>query len=204
MRYIFITTLLATTMLASPVLAQTVTATQSTTVQANTNLKAYNSLSPGNQMIARALFSTQVSSSTSASTKPLTLNQIATMKESGKGWAEIFEGMKAQGRLQDKTLGQVVSRYNRLQRVNASEITKIEESNQTSIKDKSRGDLDDRDVEGSLRSTLPNNPEPRSSSSGSVQGNVGNSFSVGHGAGSRGPGGGLGGGGRVGVGLGRR
>ena len=84
---------------------------------------AYEQLSPGNQKIARALFDAQVKPSTTTapttsrtsgtSTKPLTLDQIAAMKQSGQGWGQVFQSLKAQGLVQDKNLGQVVSRANR-------------------------------------------------------------------------------------------
>lgn len=67
---------------------------------------AYASLSPGNQKIARALFEAQT-------TKPLTLDEIAAKKQSGQGWGKVFQDMKAQGLVQEKNLGQVVSRYHR-------------------------------------------------------------------------------------------
>lgn len=69
---------------------------------------AYESLSPGNQKIARALFEAQ---KTGGSTKPLTLDQIAAQKQ-GEGWGEVFKQMKSQGLVEDKNLGQVVSEYN--------------------------------------------------------------------------------------------
>ena len=65
---------------------------------------AYASLSPGNQKIARALFEAQT-------TRPLTLDQIAAKKQSGQGWGKVFQDMKAQGLVQEKNLGQVVSRH---------------------------------------------------------------------------------------------
>ena len=83
---------------------------------------AYEQLSTGNQKIARALFDAQVKPSTttapttsktsSTTTKPLTLDQIAAMKQSGQGWGQVFQSLKAQGLVQDKNLGQVVSRAN--------------------------------------------------------------------------------------------
>lgn len=66
---------------------------------------AYASLSPGNQQIARALFEAQT-------TRLLTLDQIAARKQSGGGgWGKVFDHMKARGLVQEKNLGQVVSRY---------------------------------------------------------------------------------------------
>ncbi len=75
---------------------------------------AYASLSPGNQNIARALFEAQQTSSGGTTiNKPLTLDQIAAKKQSGQGWGKVFKDMKAQGLVQEKNLGQVVSRYHR-------------------------------------------------------------------------------------------
>jgi len=70
---------------------------------------AFESLSPGNQKIALAIFDSEQRVGPSASTKPLSLDQIAQMKQSGKGWGEIFNGMKSQGLVQDRNLGQAVS-----------------------------------------------------------------------------------------------
>jgi hypothetical protein len=85
---------------------------------------AYEQLSPGNQKIARALFDAQVKPSTTTAptttrtsgttTKPLTLDQIAAMKQSGQGWGQVFQSLKAQGLVQEKNLGQVVSRANHM------------------------------------------------------------------------------------------
>jgi hypothetical protein len=86
---------------------------------------AYTKLSPGNAKIARALFEAQVTNTTPTSRRPsttgdtaaaaapksLTLDQIAAMKQSGQSWGRVFETLKAQGLVQDKSLGQVVSRY---------------------------------------------------------------------------------------------
>ena len=82
---------------------------------------AYEKLSTGNAKIARALYDAQVSNTTSGSTtttgggtttsRTLTLDQIAAMKQSGQGWGQVFQTMKAQGLVVDKNLGQVVSRY---------------------------------------------------------------------------------------------
>jgi len=72
---------------------------------------AFESLSPGNQKIARAIFDSELRAGPSASTK--SLDQIAEMKQSGKGWGEVFKGMKSQGLVQDRNLGQAVSRMRR-------------------------------------------------------------------------------------------
>jgi hypothetical protein len=94
---------------ASPASAQTVTVEG-----------AYAKLSPGNAKIARALFEAQVTNTMPSPTsmtaagpapKSLTVDQIAAMKQNGQGWGQVFQSMKGQGRLTDKNLGQVVSRY---------------------------------------------------------------------------------------------
>lgn len=73
---------------------------------------AYESLAPGEQKIARALYDAQLArGSTTAQT--LTLDDIAARKQSGQGWGRIFRDMRAQGLVQEKNLGQVVSRYQR-------------------------------------------------------------------------------------------
>src|SRR5438874_2115415 len=99
---------------------------------------AYLKLSPGNQKVARALFEAQNTSPTPTPTKsgsktapapassaaagsangpkPLTLDQIAAMKQSGTGWEQVFRQMRAQGLVADKNIGQVVTRYNQSSR----------------------------------------------------------------------------------------
>jgi hypothetical protein len=77
---------------------------------------AFASLSPGGQKIARALFEAQRPAGTTTTAKPLTLEEIAARKQAGEGWGRVFKDMKAQGLVQDKTLGQVVSRHYRAPR----------------------------------------------------------------------------------------
>ena len=120
MRYIFITALLATTMLASPVLAQQ---------------GAFNSLSPGNQKIAQALFNAEVENPPSPGTTPLTLDQIAAMKENGNSWGKIFRDMKAQGLVQERNLGEAVSAGARLQRGNSARRNEITKRDRDSLKE---------------------------------------------------------------------
>ena len=101
---------------------------------------AYSRLSAGNQKIALALFDAQqahvmpsssgattggapnsngatapapATATTTPAAKPMTLDQIAAQKQSGHGWGEIFQTMRDQGLVQEKNLGQVVSRYQR-------------------------------------------------------------------------------------------
>ncbi len=89
-------------------------AAQTTTTQPS---GAFDRLSPGNQKIARALFEAQPApeSRTAGATTPTpwTLDEIAAHKQSGQGWGNVFKDMKAQGLVQDKNLGQVVSRSSR-------------------------------------------------------------------------------------------
>lgn len=88
------------------------TATSPTTTS---NTGAFDKLSPGNQKIARALYEAQqapmpTSGSTSGTTKTYSLDDIAAMKQSGKGWGVIFKEMQAKGYYPGaKNLGQVVS-----------------------------------------------------------------------------------------------
>ncbi len=72
---------------------------------------AFDKLPPGEQKIAGALFDAQKTTSTAGAATPLTLDQIAAMKQQHQGWGEVFKQMKAQGLVTDKNLGQVVSRY---------------------------------------------------------------------------------------------
>ena len=72
---------------------------------------AFDSLSPGNKRIATALFEAQTTSPGGAA--PLTLDQIAHERRSGRKWGDIFQAMKSQGLIQAETLGQVLGRYDR-------------------------------------------------------------------------------------------
>lgn len=103
---------------------------------------AYQKMSPGNQKVARALFEAQTTtvspttikggSSTPAPTpapavangpKPLTLDQIAALKQQGSGWESVFRQMRAQGLLSEKSMSQVVARYNHSRPPSASVAT---------------------------------------------------------------------------------
>src|SRR6266852_3280741 len=67
----------------------------------------FQKLSPGNQKIAQALFASQ----RPATAGPrLTLDQIAELKETA-GWGKVFRQMKADGLIQARNLGHVVSSY---------------------------------------------------------------------------------------------
>jgi hypothetical protein len=83
----------------------------------------FDKLSPGNQKIARGLYEAQqtrietsgstsgtTSGSSSTTAKTYSLDDIAAMKQSGKGWGVIFKEMQAKGYYPGaKNLGQVVS-----------------------------------------------------------------------------------------------
>jgi len=66
---------------------------------------AFDKLSPGNQKIAQALYDAQTS-------KNLSRDDIASMKKDGQGWGEVFKDMKSRGLVQERNLGEVVSRSN--------------------------------------------------------------------------------------------
>jgi len=72
---------------------------------------AYEALSPGNKRVAVALFEAQRSPALTVT--PLTLDQIAQERRSGKSWADVFNAMKSQGLIDAETLAQVLGRYNR-------------------------------------------------------------------------------------------
>jgi hypothetical protein len=82
---------------------------------------AYETLSPGSQNVARALHDAQtvipLPKPGGGSKKPLSIEQIASMKRSSTGWAQVFKDMQRRGLLlKDKTLAQIVSRYNQTSR----------------------------------------------------------------------------------------
>ena len=85
----------------------------------NSNEGAFDKLSPGNQKIAQALFDAQQSNATdpsSATATPLSRDDIAAMKQDGKGWGGVFKEMRQEGLVQEKNLGQVVSQANHVAR----------------------------------------------------------------------------------------
>ena len=105
----FVIVCLSVVMLASGAFAQT------TPPAPNPNEGAFDQLSPGNQKIAQALFDAQPSNATdppSATATPLSRDDIAAMKQDGKGWGVVFKEMKEQGLVDAKNLGQVVSQAN--------------------------------------------------------------------------------------------
>ena len=105
--------ILVTTFLALALGVTTATA-QTTTPTSDPNQGAFDNLSPGNQKIARALYDAQPSntqtSGSSTTSKTYSRDDIAAMKQSGKGWGVVFKDMKAQGYYPEyKNLGQVIS-----------------------------------------------------------------------------------------------
>lgn len=72
---------------------------------------AFESLSPGNKRVATALFEAQ--GMTTSGAIPMTLEQIAQERRSGRKWGDVFQDMKSQGLIQAETLGQVLGRYDR-------------------------------------------------------------------------------------------
>ncbi|MGH7305355.1 MAG: hypothetical protein ACRELZ_18890 [Candidatus Rokuibacteriota bacterium] len=79
---------------------------------------AFDKLSLGNQKVAAALYQAQsfgvaatVANGSTPAARPLTLEQIAAKRRSGQAWGPIFREMKALGLVHEKSLGQVVARY---------------------------------------------------------------------------------------------
>jgi hypothetical protein len=71
---------------------------------------AFGALSEGNQKIARALYAAQKPASPAAHPA---LDEIGARRRSGLGWGEIFNVMKSQGLVREKTFAQVVSNHAR-------------------------------------------------------------------------------------------
>jgi hypothetical protein len=109
----------ASTLAALMLLFGATTATAQTTHPV-TPAGAYETMSPGNQNVARALHEAQAMTplpQPGGSKKPLSLEQISAMKRSSAGWGQVFKDMQKKGLLlKDKTLAQIVSRYNQTSR----------------------------------------------------------------------------------------
>ena len=88
------------------------------------------SLSPGEQKVVRALFEAQ---KTDGAARPLTLDEITARKTPGKeGWGQVFKSMKQEGRLgTTKTLGEVVSSYEKRHPEVAAKTVKSEKVEKT-------------------------------------------------------------------------
>ena len=132
---------------AATAAAQTPTTTQPTTTSSNPNEGAFDKLSPGNQKIAQALYDAQPqgTSGSTTTTTSMSLNDIAAMKQSGKGWGVVFKDMKAQGSLPPdvKNLGQLVSgKYQPQSTSGSTTITSASGKSQTTGKS-GKGHFDD-------------------------------------------------------------
>ncbi|HEY4135757.1 MAG TPA: hypothetical protein VGO34_11135 [Alphaproteobacteria bacterium] len=66
-------------------------------------------LSPGNRLIAEALFAGQ--DALAPGRGPWSLERIASSRMEGRNWGEIFQQMKGENLLRSETLGQVVTWY---------------------------------------------------------------------------------------------
>jgi hypothetical protein len=67
-------------------------------------------LSPGNRLIAQALYSAQKAGALSGR-QPWSLERVATARTGGSNWGEVFQQMKQDGLVEAETLGQVVTWY---------------------------------------------------------------------------------------------
>lgn len=76
---------------------------------------AYERLSPGHQLVARALFEAQIVPGPSArrGARMLTLDEIAARKQSGEGWGRIFNDMQARGLVRDRSMLDLLARHER-------------------------------------------------------------------------------------------
>jgi len=96
-------------LLTTPIWAQSLSGTaMSSSESSSATAGAFQSLSPGNQKIANGLFTAQPQ--TTGGRARLSRDQIATLN-GAEGWGRVFDQMKADGLLQAKNLGQVVSRH---------------------------------------------------------------------------------------------
>jgi hypothetical protein len=96
---------------------------------------AFARLSPGDQKIAQALFEAQTPSKNANAPKPLTLDEIAAKKLGHEGWGEVFKGMKADGLVTQKNLGQVVKSFER-QHHETIKLEKVEKTDKAEKADK--------------------------------------------------------------------
>lgn len=78
---------------------------------------AYERLSPGHQLLARALFEAQIVPGPTArrGARTLTLDEIAARKQSGEGWGRIFNDMQARGLVREPSMLDLLARHERAQ-----------------------------------------------------------------------------------------
>jgi hypothetical protein len=91
-----------------------------------TGTGTFTQLSPGNQKIAQALFDAQPKNAAPNAPKPLTLDQIAALKQGHEGWGEVFKSMKTRGLVTQKDLGQVVKDFERRHPEKTARVEKVE------------------------------------------------------------------------------
>ncbi len=70
---------------------------------------AFEQMTPGNRLIAEALFAAQMPDDGARRSWPLT--RIATERVAGQSWGDVFQEMKGENLLRAETLGQVVTWY---------------------------------------------------------------------------------------------
>jgi hypothetical protein len=73
-------------------------------------VRAVDGLSPGNRLIAQALYNAQ-KAVTMSGLKAWSLDSVASARSAGRNWGEVFQQMKREGLLEAETLGQVVTWY---------------------------------------------------------------------------------------------
>jgi hypothetical protein len=86
------------------------TALAQTKSTASATAGAFDRLSVGNQKVARSLHQAQKA----ASSKPLSLEELAARHLSGQAWSAVFKDLKARGLVKEHSLGKVVSTYGHL------------------------------------------------------------------------------------------
>lgn len=103
-------TVIASLMLTPAVSAQPAVETDTHT-ETTTTFNSFNELSPGNKMIARSLLDAQTLQHDST-VHPWSLDDIAAAR-SETGWGNVFKQMQAEGLIEAKNLGEVVSAHAR-------------------------------------------------------------------------------------------
>lgn len=110
MQQITAITLITSLVLAPAAMAQPGAGTDSGT-ETTTTFNTFDELSPGNKMIARSLLDAQTLPHDST-VQPWNLDDIAAAR-SETGWGNVFKQMQAEGLIEAKNLGQVVSAHAR-------------------------------------------------------------------------------------------
>src|SRR5262249_37591329 len=151
---------------------------------------AFEQLSPGNQKIARAIFESQrLAPTPPTSPKPLSLDQIAALKQHGRGWGGVYKDLRGKGLVQDKNLGQAVSRFNHEHKSSGLRSVEITTASGKTV---SVGGTGHNGGRGPTRSSFSSDDDGRGSSLASAHagGGQSDSMSGGHGGGSSHGGGG--------------